>query len=86
MFTCCSSNCIKVVLAECQFFFVTCDEVTTVNYQIWISLHVYVVKEFVCVPMLLTLEKVMGGAEVDDLSRVLLEALQEFGGLTKEEI
>ena len=46
--------------------------------QTWISIHVYVVKEFVCVPMLLTLERVIGGARLDNLTRVLVEALQQL--------
>ena len=49
-------NWVKAPLAECDFFSLTCDEVTIVDCQTWISIHVYVVKEFVCVPMLLTLE------------------------------
>ena len=44
----------------------------------------YVVKEFVHVPMLLTLERVTGGAGFDNLTTVLVEALQQFGDLTLE--
>ena len=79
-------NCIKVALAKCQFISITCDEVTTVDCQTWILVQVYIVKENVCVPMLLTFEKITSGVGVDNLTRVLLEALQEFGVLTKEQI
>ena len=76
----------KAALAECDFFSLTCDEVTIVDCQTWISIHVYVVKDFVCVPMLLTLERVTGGAGSDNLTTVLVEALQQLGGLTLEQI
>ena len=79
-------NQIKVALAQCEFFSLTCDEVITVVCQTWISIHVYVVNEFVCVPMLLTLERVTVGAGSYNLTTVLVEALQQLGGLTLEQI
>ena len=79
-------NRVKLALQEYQFFSLTCDEVTTVDYQTWISVHVYVVKDYVCVPLLLTLERVTGGTGSDNLTRVLLDVLWEVGGLTREQI
>ena len=49
-------NHVKAAFAGYYFFSLKCDEVTTVDCQTWISVHVYVVKEYVRVPMLLTLE------------------------------
>ena len=48
----------KLLLKNVNFFSLICDETTTIDCQTWISIHVYVVKEYVCVPMLLTLERV----------------------------
>ena len=79
-------NRVKFALQECQFFSLTCDEVTTVDCQTWISVHVYVVKDYVRVPLLLTLEQVIGGTGSDNLTRVLLDVLWEVGGLTREQI
>ena len=79
-------NRVKAALAKCDFFSLTCNEVTTVDCQTWISIHVYVVKDFVHVPMLLTLERVIGGVGSDNLTTVLVEALQQLGGLTLEQI
>ena len=72
-------NRVKLALQECQFFSLTCDEVTTVDCQTWISVHVYVVKDYVRVPLLLTLERVTGGTRSDNLTRVLLDVLWEVG-------
>ena len=55
-----------------------------VECQTWISIHVYVVKEYVLVSMLLTLERIMGGARFDNLTRVLLDALQKLEDLIVE--
>ena len=79
-------NCVKLALQECQFFSLTCDEVTTVDYHTWILVHVYVIKNYVRVPLLLTLEQVTGGTGLDNLTRVLLDVLWEVGGLTREQI
>ena len=79
-------NRVKAALAKCDFFSLTCDEVTTVDCQTWISILVYVVKEIVRVPMLLTLERITGGTGSNNLTTVLVEALQQLGGLTLEHI
>ena len=46
----------------------------------------YVVKEFVRVPMLLILERMTGGAGSNNLTTLLVDALQQLGGLTLEQI
>lgn len=33
---------VKSAHAECEFFYLTCDEVMTVDNQTWISVHFYI--------------------------------------------
>jgi hypothetical protein len=36
----------KIVMQKSPFIYVSCDEVTTINNQSWLSVHVYVIKEW----------------------------------------
>jgi len=40
----------------------SCDEVTTINNQSWLFIHVYVTEEWKRVPILLNLQRVVNGA------------------------
>jgi hypothetical protein len=78
---------IQQALADCSFFSLTCDEVTTVDNQIWISIHVYVVnKEFFRLPYLLALERVEGGTGANNLTRVITTSLKGTGAMSGEDI
>ena len=56
-------QCVLRVMKECvfqvQFMSITGDEVTTANNQNWLSVHAYVVKDWVRVPNLLSLTKLL---------------------------
>jgi len=69
-----------------QFISVICDEVTSIDNESWISVHVYVVIDFVCVPLLLHLERVMGKARFDLLCQMIMYSLLGGGGLTYEQL
>jgi hypothetical protein len=58
-----------------------CDEVNIVDNGSWISIHAYVVQNWVRVPMLLSLQKVVDGIGIDNLTIVIIKALQKGGGL-----
>jgi hypothetical protein len=80
-------HCIQKALAECSFFSLTCDEVTIVDNQIWISVHVYVVKnDYFRMPYLLALERVEGGTCSNNLTKLITSFLKENGGLSREDI
>ena len=76
----------KLPLLNVNFFSIICDKVTIVDCQTWIIVHEYVVRKYVHVPMLLIPKRITGGARFDNLTKVLLEALQELGGLSNEQI
>jgi hypothetical protein len=45
----------KVDVQKSPFIFVSCDEVTTIDDQSWLSIHVYVIEEWKRVLILLNL-------------------------------
>lgn len=51
---------------------------TTVDNYRWISVNVYVVKDFLRVPMLLGLLKVIGGSGGDNLRSMIIGELQKI--------
>lgn len=51
----------KEVMQSVIFFNFSCDEVTLVDFQSWISAHNYVVVIWKCIPILLTLERIVEG-------------------------
>lgn len=73
----------EIVGVPC-FISVTSDEVTTVNNQSWLCSHVYIIHNWKQVPILLGLVQVVDGYGADNLTVVILEALMETGGLSKE--
>jgi len=46
---------IKVVVDKSLFFVVSCDEVTSIDNHNWLSMHVYVIDNWKCVPILFNL-------------------------------
>jgi len=47
---------IKIIVQECVFLILNANEVTMINNQYWISAHVYMMKNWVHIPILLMLE------------------------------
>jgi hypothetical protein len=46
----------RLVVSGANYFSLICDEVTTANNQLWISIHIYVLVDWERVPLLLSLE------------------------------
>jgi hypothetical protein len=45
-----------LLVQQARFILINCDEVTTLDNQSWISIHVYIVENWCRVPILLNLE------------------------------
>jgi len=45
-----------IVVQKCVFFVLNVDEVTMIDDQKWISIYVYMMKNWVCTPLLLTFQ------------------------------
>lgn len=74
----------KIVERFCvaPHFSITCENVTSVDNQSWISIHVYMIWDLKRTSMLLTLERVTKGGEVENITNVIVDALTIQGGLT----
>jgi len=53
----------------------TCDEVNTIDIGSWISIHAYVIQNWVKLPTIIFLQRVVDGTRVDNLAIVMMEAL-----------
>ena len=76
----------KEIVSAVSYFSVTCDEVTTLDNQSWISIHVYTIQDWERVPMLLCLQRVTEGGGADNITKMILGALTNEGGLTPYQI
>jgi len=63
----------KVVVQAINYFFVTIDEVTTLDNQQWIKVHVCVVKDWRRFPILFTLECVEVSVIANNITSILLK-------------
>jgi hypothetical protein len=75
----------KVVVQKFPFIFVNCDDVTTIDNQSWLFVHVYVIKEWKRVLILLNLQCVVDEATSDNLTSLIVKNLMEFGSLSEIE-
>jgi len=71
------------VMQKFLFIFVNCDEVTTIENQSWLSIHVYVIEEWKRVLILLNLQHVVDGTTFDNLTALIGKNLMEFRGLSE---
>jgi hypothetical protein len=76
----------KEVVSKTHYFSITCDDVTTLDNQYWISIHVYTIQDWEIVPMFLYLQRVTEGGGADNIKKMTLGALTNEGGLTKHQI
>jgi hypothetical protein len=71
-----------LAIQKAQFISVSHGEVTTIDNQSWISTHVYVVEGWRRLLFLLTLQQVLEGSNVDNLTKVIVVFLLIYGGLS----
>jgi hypothetical protein len=78
---------VKEFLLAARFIAMSADEVTSVDNASWISIHAYVVVDFVRMPLLLALERVVASdkAGSDHVTKVIMVALLGPSGLTHEQ-
>jgi hypothetical protein len=74
------SHSIKVVMQGVNVFSMNVDEVTIMEHQEWIIVHVYVMKHWHCIPILLTLEHVEVGATINHITTIILKCMVKCGG------
>jgi hypothetical protein len=74
------------VVCGTRYFSLSCDEVTTVDNQSWISIHAYVLVDWERIPLLLSLERLTEGSTSDQITRTIMSAVGRDGGLSAEEV
>jgi hypothetical protein len=76
----------KVIMQASRFFSITCDVVTTLDTQSWISVYGYVCENWTRKPLLLSLERVVEGSGSDNLIKVIVEAAKRTSGVEGSEL
>jgi hypothetical protein len=74
----------RVVIQTTHYGALNCDEVSTIDNQSWLSIHCYVVENWVRILNLISLDKVVATLQVhgsDNLIKVIMEALMIGGSL-----
>ncbi len=65
---------------------ISCDEVSTLNNQSWLSIHYYVVENWARIPILISLDCVLEGSSSNNFTKVIMEALTTRGGMPRDYI
>jgi hypothetical protein len=65
----------KVVIQKVKYIIVNCNEVTIIDNQSWCNVHAHIVDGFKGVPLLLSLERLLGGGIIDNLIALILKSL-----------
>jgi hypothetical protein len=76
----------KLVVSGAKYLSLSCDEVSTVDNQSWISIHAYVLVNWKRVPLLLSLERLTEGSTAASITKVIVNALVRDGGLSVQDI
>ncbi len=76
----------KVAIQKAKYIIVSCDEVTIIDNQSWCSVHAHIIDGFKRVPLLLNLERLLGGGTLNNFIVLILKSLMEYGGLTIEHV
>ncbi len=74
----------KIIVVGANFFFLNADEVTIIDNQSQILVHVYVMHAWKGIHILLTLECVVEGGNANNLTVVIIQTLMQQGGLTQK--
>jgi hypothetical protein len=76
----------REVLSAAKYLAITCDEVTTLDNQSWISIHAYCLQDFSRQPILISLERLTEGASAGRLAIIIIDAMINHGGQSKDEL
>jgi hypothetical protein len=75
-----------LLVQQARFISISYDKVTILENQSWISIHVYIVKNWRRVPILLNLEIFVNGGTSNNLTFIIIRSLIIFGGMSKTNI
>jgi hypothetical protein len=62
----------RMAMQDAQFVVVSCDKVTNINCQSWVKMHVFVVKAWKWILILLSLSQVVNDASTNNLAKLIV--------------
>jgi hypothetical protein len=71
----------RVEVQVAHYIALSYDEVSIVDNQSWLFVYYYVVQNWVRIPIIISLDRVVVGSRDDKLTKVIMEALMIGGGL-----
>jgi hypothetical protein len=76
----------KTTFFATPFIVVNANEVTMIDNTQWLSIHLYVVQKWKCIPILLCVEAINLFATFDNIFSLMVKCMLYFGGLGVEEL
>jgi hypothetical protein len=76
----------KEVITSSKYLTLSCDEVTMIDNQLWISIHSIHVQDWCCIPILNYLEHVTEKGGVDNLTKVFMGAFKKHRGFSDVDV
>ncbi len=69
----------KEVVASSKYLTLSCDEVTMIDNQLWVSIHYYMVQDWCCLLILIFLKQVAKGRGSNSPTRIIMGFLERWG-------
>ncbi len=76
----------KITIQTTNYIYVSCDEMTSLDNQSWISVHAYVVEDLKRTMILVNLERVIEGCTTDNLTNMIQNSMKGFGGIFNHDL
>jgi len=76
----------RATMGVVHYMALDCDEVSTMNNQFGLSIHYYVMQNWVRIPILISLGKMVERLGNDNLIKVIMGVLMIGGGLLRNQI
>ncbi len=71
----------REIVASSRYLVISCDKVTTIDNQLWISIHCYVVQNWCCLLVLIFKKHVIERRGFDNPTKVIMDALEKYLGV-----
>ncbi len=73
----------RMAIQKVRLISISIDEVTIMDFQSWLNVHVYLVDGWKPNPILLTMEQLVNGGTIDNLTKVIVDNVLQYEGLSK---
>ncbi len=69
------------IVAGSRYVVISCDEITMIDNQLWITINCYVVQNWCCLFLLISLKHVIERRGFDHLIKVIVDSLKKHVGV-----